>query len=114
MLLPVYDDRGDLLVHEDEDCAEEGGNDGCEGGPHGVVAQGVDQPAAAFPSRAEGLRNLNQRGQITKLEKMTLNFSHCTHTEFWRVDLNEEIGDGHREDGDDDGKVGDESADLME
>ena len=47
MLLPVDDDRGDLLVHEDQDGGQDGGHDGHDGGPPGVAEKRVDQPLPA-------------------------------------------------------------------
>ena len=39
VLLPVDDDRRDLLVHEDEYGGEQRGHDGRDGGPPGVRLQ---------------------------------------------------------------------------
>ena len=49
VLLAVDDDGGDLLVHEDEDKGQKGGNDGSEVGPPGVhCTDGRDEPAAVL------------------------------------------------------------------
>ena len=42
MFLPVNDDRGDLLVHEEQDGEQEGGNGGQQVNipGHGVVEEG--------------------------------------------------------------------------
>ena len=47
VLLPVDDDDGDLLVHEDQDGGQDGGHDGHDGGPPGVAEKRVDQPLPA-------------------------------------------------------------------
>ena len=49
MLLPVNDDSGDLLVHEDEDGAEQGGDEGDNGGPPGVWPHRVYNPTTIVP-----------------------------------------------------------------
>ena len=51
MFLPVNDDSSDLLVHEDEDGAEESRDAGDDDGPPGVGAQGVDQPTTVVSGR---------------------------------------------------------------
>ena len=51
--LPVDDDSRDVLVHEDEDGAEEGGDGGHDDGPPGVVTQRRDQPGATRPRRGK-------------------------------------------------------------
>ena len=48
MLLAVDDDGGDLLVHEDEDGAEQGGQHRHQQRPPRVVPQRVHQPAAVL------------------------------------------------------------------
>ena len=45
VLLPVDDDSGDLLVHENEDGAKQGWDHGDDCGPPGVGPQRVDEPA---------------------------------------------------------------------
>ena len=67
MLLSVYDDRCDLLVHEDEDGAQQCRDDGSDGRPRGVVAQGMNQPPAARPGGTEGLGDLLNHFQVFKL-----------------------------------------------
>ena len=56
MLLAVDDDGGDLLVHEDEDGAEQGGQHGHQQRPPRVVAQRVHQPAAVLGGGLPGSR----------------------------------------------------------
>lgn len=51
MLLPVDDDGCDLLVHEDEDGAEQSREEGDDGGPPGVGPHGVYEPAAIVSGR---------------------------------------------------------------
>ena len=51
VLLAVDDDGGDLLVHEDEDGAEQSGQRRHQQGPPGVGAQRGDQPAAMLGCR---------------------------------------------------------------
>ena len=53
MLLPVDDDGRDLLIHEDEDGAEQCGDDRHDGGPPGVRPHWVDPPAAVVPGGLE-------------------------------------------------------------
>lgn len=45
VLLAVDDDSSDLLVHEDENGAEQCRDERCQDCPPGVVSQRVDQPA---------------------------------------------------------------------
>ena len=54
VLLPVDDDGRDLLIHEDEDGAEQGGDDRHDGGPPGVRAQRADEPAPVVSGRLHG------------------------------------------------------------
>lgn len=49
MLLPVDDDRRDLLVHEDENGTEQRGDEGDDGGPPGVGPHWVYNPATIIP-----------------------------------------------------------------
>lgn len=52
IFLPVDDDGGNLLVHEDQYKGQEGGDDGGHGSPPGVlVTDGADKPAAVLVSR---------------------------------------------------------------
>ena len=55
MLLAVDDDCGDLLVHEDEDGAEQGGDDCDDGGPPRVGPHRVDEPAPVVPGGLGGV-----------------------------------------------------------
>ena len=68
VLLPVDDDRCDLLVHEDEDGAEQSRNDGDQWRPPRVVTDGVDQPPTTAPaeksadcSKIEMLKKIGHR-----------------------------------------------------
>ena len=55
VLLPVDDDRGDLLVHEEEDGEEEGGEGGQEiDVPGGLIIKHGNQPVTNV--RASGLK----------------------------------------------------------
>lgn len=47
VLFPVDDDRGDLLVHEDEDGAEQSGDSGSQQSPPGVRSQRGDEPPSS-------------------------------------------------------------------
>ena len=49
MLLSVDNDGGDLLVHEDEDGAEQSREEGDDGGPPGVGPYRVYKPATIIP-----------------------------------------------------------------
>lgn len=49
VLLPVDDDRRDLLVHEDENGTEQRGDEGDDGGPPGIWPHWVDNPATIVP-----------------------------------------------------------------
>lgn len=51
VLLAVDDDRSDLLVHKDEDGAEQSRDEGDDGGPPGVRPHGVYKPATIVSSR---------------------------------------------------------------
>lgn len=51
MLLPVDNDSCDLLVHEDEDGAEQSRDEGDDGGPPGVRPHWVYKPATIISSR---------------------------------------------------------------
>ena len=50
MLLPVDNDSCDLLVHEDEDGAEQSRDEGDDGGPPGVRPHRVYKPATIVSS----------------------------------------------------------------
>ncbi len=54
VLLPVYDDDGDLLVHVDEDGAQHGGDQRGEDGPGRVVGHRVDDPSHSALGRGRG------------------------------------------------------------
>ena len=90
VLLPVDDDGGDLLVHEDEDGGEQGRHDCHEAQPPRVRPQGVDQPTPAAPGWVELLGD----GQL------------------WGLDAEDHVDDGHGADGDDHPEVGDETANV--
>lgn len=49
MFLPVNDDSGDLLVHEDQDRAQESWDGRSYHGPPGVGADGVNKPSSIIP-----------------------------------------------------------------
>lgn len=49
VLLPVDDDRCDLLVHEDENGTEQRGDEGDDGGPPGIWPHWVYKPATIIP-----------------------------------------------------------------
>ena len=57
VLLPVDDDSSDLLVHEDEDGAEQSWDHGYDCCPPGVGPQRVNEPASIIPGR---LININK------------------------------------------------------
>lgn len=59
MLLPVNDHSCDLLVHEDQDGAEESGDEGDDGGPPRVWPHRVYKPATIIPG---WLRNKGIQG----------------------------------------------------
>lgn len=48
MFLTVDDDSSDLLIHEDQDGAQEGRDGCCKQRPCGVIAQRGDQPTPVF------------------------------------------------------------------
>lgn len=48
VFLPVNDNSSDLLVHEDEDGAQESWDEGYENGPPWVWSQGADEPATVI------------------------------------------------------------------
>ena len=54
VLLPVDDDGGDLLVHEDEDGAEQRGDGGGQQRPPGVRTERRDQPAPGVGRGLDG------------------------------------------------------------
>lgn len=61
MLLPVDDDRRDLLVHEDEDGTEQRGDEGDDGGPPGVGPHGVYNPAPIIPGGLQRVKDKTRR-----------------------------------------------------
>lgn len=61
MLLPVDDDRRDLLVHEDEDGAEQRGDEGDDGGPPGIRPHRVYDPAAIVPGWLQTVKDKTQK-----------------------------------------------------
>ena len=90
VFLPVDNDSCDLLIHENQNCSQQGGHNSYNRGPPGVVAQRANQPAPATPGRCQLMGN-------TKLRSFH---------------LDQKIGEGHAGDGNDDGKIRDESADA--
>jgi hypothetical protein len=90
VFFPVDDHARDLLIHEDEDGAEEGWGQRQEYGVDGVAVERVDEPTPRGQSRFELVRYL----------------------QFGRGDANLVVQEAHREDGDDDGEVADELTDL--
>lgn len=64
VLLPVDDDGGDLLVHEDQDGAEQSGNGGGQQRPPGVGSQRGDEPATSVGGRLNRTRKESQRGRV--------------------------------------------------
>ncbi len=90
VLLPVDDDRRDLLVHEDEDGAQHGGDDGGEGEPGRDSDERTKDPVAV---RVRGLQLVGD-------------------AQLGCLDADGVVRQGHGDDGDDDGEVGDEAADL--
>ena len=83
MLLSVDNDGRDLLIHKEEDGGKQGRNTGCQGRPPRVGAKWINKPAAAFPS---GLQRFWYR-------------------QLGRFHLHQPVNGGHRQDGNDDGKV---------
>lgn len=61
MLLPVDDDRRDLLVHEDEDGTEQRGDEGDDGGPPGVGPHWVYNPATIIPGWLQMVKDKTRR-----------------------------------------------------
>ena len=75
ILPPINDDCRDLLVHEDEDGGETGGDDGCRNRPP-LVLQGVYHPSTVLGIR--GLRNGSRRGlEVRRIEDRSLYISFC-------------------------------------
>ena len=64
MLLPVDDDGCDLLVHEDEDGAEQRGDKSDDGGPPGVGPHGVNNPATIIPGWLRRERDMRKMVEI--------------------------------------------------
>ena len=88
MLFPVDNDGCDLLIHEDQDRAQQCRNNRDHWCPPWVMAQWVNEPTSSAPSGSKLLR----------------------HAQLRRLHGDEEVGEGHWGDGDDDCKVGDEPA----
>lgn len=61
VLLPVDDDRRDLLVHEDEDGTEQRGDEGDDGGPPGVGPHWVYDPATIIPGWLQMVKDKTRR-----------------------------------------------------
>jgi len=84
-LLPVDDDRRDLLIHEDENCPQECREEGKDRGVHRVSIEGRDEPVSSFPGGS----------------KFTWD------VELWRIDCHHHVKPGHADDGNNNRKVGD-------
>lgn len=90
VLFPVHNDSCNLLIHEHQNRSKQCRSDGHKAQPPGVTTKWMDQPIPATP-----------RG-----------FELVWHMKFRSFDPEHQIQDGHRRDGDDDGKVGDEAANV--
>lgn len=90
VLFSVYDNAGDLLIHEDQYCAEECWWNGEENAVNRIAIERWDYPAAVREGR----------------------FEFVGYFQLWGVYAGFEVEEGHGEDCYDDGKVADELTDL--
>lgn len=91
VLFAIHDDGRDLLVHEDQNCAQQSWNDGKNARVERIfLVVRQNQPAARLQSRLELRRNV----------------------EFRCWNLRYEVEKGHRENGDDNGEIADDLADI--
>ena len=93
----IYDQRCDLLIHEHQNCEENGRDDGSKRQPcFEVVRDGVDEPPTAFLRRLKFLRNVK--------------FG-CVDVVF---DVKDDVNDHYNQDRNDDSKVSDCRSNLGE
>ena len=90
VLFPVDNDGRDLLIHEDQDRAQQSRNNRDHRSPPRVMAEWMYEPASTTPGGSQLLR----------------------HAQLRRLHSDEEVGEGHGGDGDDDGEVRDEPANV--